>query len=141
VKSIIAALLVVLAMALPAKAASCSREVLQQREVMREALADVAKRGLRGKHYFSITFLTTANGVALPATLVAEYPREMTIILQHQFERLKVSAEAFEVVLWFKGVRTRVAVPFSAVTLFVDPSVNAWLKTEPASRGQRCEGA
>jgi hypothetical protein len=114
---------------------------LQQREVMREALSDVAKRGLRGKHHFSISFLTTANGVALPSALVAQYPQEMTIILQHQFERLRVNADAFGVVLWFKSVPTRVTVPFNAVTLFVDPSVKVWIKPDPASHGQRCHNA
>jgi hypothetical protein len=79
--------------------------------------------------------------VALPSVLVVQYPQEMTIILQHQFERLRVSAEAFEVVLWFKGVPTRVTVPFNAVTLFVDPSVKVWIKPDPASRGQRCHNA
>jgi hypothetical protein len=41
------------AMAKPAAAGACSSETLQQREVMREALSDVARRGLRGKHHFS----------------------------------------------------------------------------------------
>jgi uncharacterized protein len=105
---------------------------------MHEALSDVARRGLRGKHHFSITFQTDANGVVLPAKLVAQYPKEMTIILQHQFERLAVTPERFEVTLWFKGAKTRVAVPFNSVKLFIDPSVNAWMETDAASRGQSC---
>lgn len=130
-----------LAATVPATAGACSNETLQQREVMRKALGDVAKRGLRGKHHYSISFLTTANGVALPPSLVAQYPQQMTIILQHQFERLRVNAEQFEVVLWFKGVPARVTVPFNAVTVFVDPSVNVWIKPDPTSHGQRCQNA
>ena len=108
---------------------------------MREALGDVAKRGLRGKHHYSISFLTTASGVALPSSLVAQYPQQTTIILQHQFEWLRVNTEGFEVVLWFRGVPARVTVPFNAVTLFVDPSVNVWIKPDPTSHGQRCRNA
>jgi hypothetical protein len=134
-------LLAGLATAVPASAGACSNETLQQREVMREALSDVAKRGLRGKHHYSISFLTTANGVALPSALAAQYPRQMTIILQHQFKRLRVSVEEFEVALWFKGAPARVTVPFNAVTLFVDPSVNVWIKPDPTSHGQRCQNA
>lgn len=139
--SVAAALLFAAAMAQPARAAACSAEVLQQREVMHAALSDVARRGLRGTHHFSITFKTTARGVVLPAALLASYPQEMTIILQYQFERLKVAPERFAVTLWFKGVRTRIAVPFDAITLFVDPSVNVRLEPDPASIGQRCQRA
>lgn len=138
-KSLVAALLVALAMSSPARAA-CSAEVLHQREDMRERLAYTSRRGLEGDHHYSITFRTTARGVVLPAALAAEYPQEMTIILQHQFEQLKVAPERFEVVLWFKRVRTRVAVPFDAITIFADPSTNFRLDPAPATLGQACDG-
>jgi hypothetical protein len=138
-----AALLVGLSVSPPAPKPefACTPQAMQQREVMREALADAVKRGLRGKHHYSITFQTTSDGVGLPATLVAQYPETMTIILQHQFERLKVTEDRFEVTLWFKSVKTRVTVPFDAITLFIDPSVNMWMETDAASRGQRCRQA
>ena len=139
-KSLVAALLVVLAMSSQA-AASCSTEVLNQRADMRERLAYVSRRGLDGNHHYSITFVTTAQGVVLPAALLAQYPQDMTIILQHEFERLKVAPEWFEVVLWFKRVRTRVVVPFDAITIFADPSVNFRLDPNPATLGRTCEGA
>jgi hypothetical protein len=137
----VTAALLVVALTSPAAAATCGADVLQQREVMREALADVEKRGLRGKHHFSITFLTTGKGVVLPVSLVAQYPEQISIILQHQFERLKVMDDRFEVTLWFKGVKTRIKVPFDAITLFIDPSVNVRIATDPASHGQRCNRA
>lgn len=139
-KSLGVALLVVLALSSQAEAA-CSAEVLHQREDMRERLGYASRRGLPGDHHYSITFRTTARGVVLPAALVAQYPQEMTIILQHQFEQLKVAPERFEVVLSFKGVRTRVVVPFDAITIFADPSVNFRLDPDPATLGQTCDGA
>jgi hypothetical protein len=42
----------------------------------------------------------------LPAYLLAQYPDEMTIILQFQFRRLVVRDDRFEVELWFKGGRS-----------------------------------
>lgn len=130
-----------LALASPARAAACTPQVLQQREVMREALADVAKRGLKGKHHFSITFLTKAKGVAVPDEQRERFPDAMSVILQHQFERLKVTSDTFEAVLFFKGKPARITVPFNAVTHFSDPSVNVNIQTDPASHGQRCTPA
>jgi hypothetical protein len=63
----------------------------------------------------------------------AQYPDEMTIVLQHQFWDLVVSDETFEVGLSFGGVPERLLVPFEAVTAFVDPSVEFGLRFEPAS--------
>jgi len=93
------------------------------RGVVRTVLTDVAKRGLPGEHHFKITFTTGAPGVRLSERMRAQYPQEMTIVLQHQFWDLAVSEEAFEVGLSFGGVPERVAVPFDAVTAFYDPAV------------------
>ena len=93
------------------------------RGVVRTVLTDVAKRGLPGEHHFKITFTTGAPGVRLSERMRAQYPQEMTIVLQHQFWDLAVSEEAFEVGLSFGGVPERVAVPFDAVTAFHDPAV------------------
>jgi hypothetical protein len=100
------------------------------RGVLRKVLADVAKNGLPGEHHFKITFATAAPGVRLSPRLVAQYPQDMTIILQHQFWDLTVSEDAFEVGLSFGGIPERIAVPFAAVTAFVDPSVQFALQFE-----------
>jgi len=55
----------------------------------------------------------------------------MTIILQHQFEDLKVTEHGFEVGLSFKGVPEVLLVPFDALTGFFDPSVPFNFKFEP----------
>ena len=55
------------------------------RGVVRTVLADVAKNGLPGEHHFKITFNTTAPGVRLSDRMRAQYPQDMTIVLQHQF--------------------------------------------------------
>jgi hypothetical protein len=93
------------------------------RGVVRTVLADAAKKGLPGEHHFKITFNTTAPGVRLSERIRARYPQDMTIVLQHQFWDLAVTETAFEVGLSFGGVPERIAVPFEAVTAFLDPAV------------------
>jgi hypothetical protein len=94
-------------------------------------LADAAEHGLPGEHHFFITFLSTADGVKLSSRLLAQYPEEMTVILQHQFWDLVVTEERFEVGLSFGGIPERVVVPFSAIKSFFDPSVQFGLQFEP----------
>ena len=102
------------------------------RGVLRRVLTDAAAHGLPGEHHFFITFLSKAEGVKLSPRLLAQYPDEMTIILQHQFWDLVVSEDRFEVGLSFGGVPERLTIPFSAIKSFFDPSVQFGLQFEPS---------
>jgi hypothetical protein len=102
------------------------------RGVLRRVLNDAAAHGLPGEHHFFITFLSQADGVKLSPRLLAQYPEEMTIILQHQFWDLVVSEDRFEVGLSFGGIPERLVVPFSAIKSFFDPSVQFGLQFEPS---------
>jgi hypothetical protein len=102
------------------------------RSVLRRVLADAAEHGLPGEHHFFITFLSTAEGVKLSPRLLAQYPEEMTVILQHQFWDLVVTEDRFEVGLSFGGVPERLVVPFNSIKSFFDPSVQFGLQFEPA---------
>ncbi|WJR76946.1 ClpXP protease specificity-enhancing factor SspB [Bradyrhizobium sp. NP1] len=102
------------------------------RGVLRRVLSDAAVHGLPGEHHFFITFLSNAEGVKLSPRLLAQYPEEMTIILQHQFWDLLVSEDRFEVGLSFGGIPERLVVPFSAIKSFFDPSVQFGLQFDPA---------
>jgi hypothetical protein len=44
----------------------------------------------------------------------------MRIVLQHQFGRLNVKDDRFDVVLWFKRKPERLSVPFDAIKAFWD---------------------
>jgi uncharacterized protein len=101
------------------------------RGVLRRVLTDAAAHGLPGEHHFFITFISKAEGVKLSPRLLAQYPDEMTIILQHQFWDLEVSEDRFEVGLSFGGIPERLGVPFSAIKNFFDPSVQFGLQFEP----------
>jgi hypothetical protein len=100
------------------------------RGVLRRVLTDAAEHGLPGDHHFFITFVSTAEGVKLSPRLLAQYPEEMTVILQHQFWDLVVTEERFEVGLSFGGIPERLVIPFSAIKSFFDPSVQFGLQFE-----------
>jgi uncharacterized protein len=102
------------------------------RGVLKRVLSDAAAHGLPGEHHFFITFLSTAEGVKLSPRLLAQYPDEMTVILQHQFWDLAVHDDRFEVGLSFGGIPERLGVPFAAIKSFFDPSVQFGLQFETA---------
>jgi uncharacterized protein len=98
------------------------------RGLVRTVLADTAAKGLPGDHHFFITFDTRAEGVRMSPRLRAQHPDEMTIVLQHQFWDLTVTDDGFGVGLSFNGIPENLVVPWSAITDFVDPSVQFGLK-------------
>ena len=100
------------------------------RGVVRAALERVVADGLPGAHHFYITFKTRAPGVSVSPDILAKYPDEMTVVLQHQYDDLRVEADRFSVKLRFGGVPKTLAMPYSAVTRFYDPSVQFLLQFE-----------
>ena len=100
------------------------------RGVVRTVLEDAARNGLPGEHHFYVAFDTRADGVKLSQRMRAQYPEEMTVVLQHQFWDLVVTEDHFEVGLSFGGVPERVLVPFAAIKSFVDPSVQFGVQFE-----------
>jgi uncharacterized protein len=111
------------------------------RGVVRQVLADTAKKGLPGEHHFFITFDTRAPAVRLSARMREQYPEEMTIVLQHQFWDLKVSEGHFEVGLSFGGVPENLLVPFDAIKSFFDPSIQFGLQFETIAEGAQADAA
>lgn len=98
------------------------------RGVIRAAMERVLAEGLPGAHHFYITFKTRAAGVSVSPDILAKYPDEMTVVLQHQYDDLRVDEEGFSVKLRFGGVPKVLAMPYSAVTRFYDPSVQFLLQ-------------
>ena len=103
------------------------------RGVVRKVLSEVSRTGLPGEHHFYISFLTRAPGVRISSRLLAQYPEEMTIVIQHQYWDLTVTEQALEVGLSFNGVPERLLVPFAAVKGFLDPSVQFGLQFDTAA--------
>jgi hypothetical protein len=104
--------------------------------VVRDVLATVAEEGLPGRHHLYITFRTDHPGVVIDDTLRARYPTEMTIVLQHEFWGLEVEDAGFAITLKFNGVPQRLEIPFDAVTVFADPSVEFGLQFTRAAESE-----
>ncbi len=107
-------------------------EIVQEalRAVVGRVLGQIVEGGgyLPGAHHFYITFKTHAPGVDIPAHLIARFPDEMTIVLENRFWDLSVRTDGFSVGLSFNQVGSMLHVPFSAITAFVDPSVDFGLQ-------------
>jgi hypothetical protein len=109
------------------------------RGVVRKVLSEVARTGLPGDHHFFISFVTKAPGVRLSQRLLEQYDKEMTIVLQNQFDGLKVTETGFEVGLSFDNRAEILVIPFSALKGFFDPSVQFGLQFD-VERPEELEG-
>ena len=89
-------------------------------KIVRDILEEVAEKGLQGEDYFVIQFQTPK--ATIPDFVRAKYPNEITIVLQHQFQDLVLSANAIEVVLTFGGVATNVVIPYETLIVFANPT-------------------
>ena len=111
------------------------------RGVVRAVLADAAAKGLPGDHHFFISFDTRAEGVRMSPRLREQYPEEMTVVLQHQFWDLAVTDDRFEVRLSFNNIPERLVIPFGAVRIFQDPSVQFALALRPPEGAEEKPGS
>jgi uncharacterized protein len=100
------------------------------RGVVRDALRKVQKTGLPGEHHFYIAFNTKYPGVILSNRIAERYPREMTVVLQHQFWNLIITDDRFEVELSFDNIPEKLVIPFNSIKGFLDPSVQFGLQFE-----------
>ena len=94
---------------------------LSLKHVVVEALKIAESQGLPGENHFYITFKTTHPHIVMPESLKAQYPNEMTIVIQHQYSNLIVSHEYFSIDLSFNGIPQTLTIPFEAITYFGDP--------------------
>lgn len=69
-----------------------------------------------------ITCRTSETGIELPEAVRKAHPVDVRLVLQNQFEGLRVKDKAISVVLWFGGEPNRVIVPLSAVREVSVPS-------------------
>lgn len=100
------------------------------RGLIRKVLTDVAENGLPGSHHFFITFDTSHPDAELADWLSDRYPGEMTVVMQHWYDKLEVGEEGFAVTLNFGDAPEPLYIPYDAIKTFVDPSVEFGLRFE-----------
>lgn len=105
------------------------------RGLIRKVLLDVAERGLPGNHHFFITFDTSHPDAELADWLSDRYPGEMTVVMQHWYDKLEVGEEGFAVTLNFGDAPEPLYIPYDAIRTFVDPSVEFGLRFEQQEGG------
>ena len=98
------------------------------RSVMVSALTHGMEHGTADGNYFYIAFETTHPGVDMPDWLKAQYPEEMTIVLQYEYSDLVVASDRFSVVMSFNNRPATLAIPFDAVRSFMDPHAEFGVK-------------
>ena len=103
------------------------------RSVIRRTISYVSDNGHPGDHHFYITFRTSDNMVEMPDYLRADHPDEMTIVLQYQYDSLKVDENSIYATLRFNGKPETMIIPLSSVVSFADPSVNFGLQLKMAN--------
>lgn len=96
--------------------------------LVKKCLLKVKEHGLSGNHHFYITFLTEFPDVEIPQELKQQYPKEMTVVLQHQFWDLDINDKFFTVALSFNNVRRKLIIPVESIISFADPSVKFGLQ-------------
>ncbi len=100
------------------------------RGLIQQVLLDVEKNGLPGEHHFFITFDTMHPDVEIADWLSDRYPDEMTVVMQHWYDKLEVTDEGFAVTLNFGDSPEPLYIPYDAIRTFVDPSVEFGLRFE-----------
>ncbi|WP_299145530.1 ClpXP protease specificity-enhancing factor SspB [uncultured Tateyamaria sp.] len=100
------------------------------RGLIRKVLTDVSENGLPGAHHFFITFDTSHPDAELADWLSDRYPGEMTVVMQHWYDKLDVGTEGFAVTLNFGDAPEPLYIPYDAIKTFVDPSVEFGLRFE-----------
>lgn len=100
------------------------------RGLIRKVLNQVAESGLPGAHHFFITFDTSHPDAELADWLSDRYPTEMTVVMQHWYDKLDVGTDGFAVTLNFGDQPEPLYIPYDAIKTFVDPSVEFGLRFE-----------
>jgi len=111
------------------------------RGLIRDVLSGVAETGLPGAHHFFISFDTGHPDVEIADWLSDRFPDDMTVVMQHWFDDLKVDEDGFAITLNFGNQPERMYIPFDAIRTFVDPSVEFGLRFETQDSEDEAEDA
>lgn len=98
-------------------------------EVIKKAMKTLESLGSSSisasfKHSFYISYVTKDFEVIMPDFLKSDYPDVITIVLENQFENLKVVENGFFVSLSFNNKLQDLFIPFKAIVNFSDRALN-----------------
>ncbi|HJD55529.1 MAG TPA: ClpXP protease specificity-enhancing factor SspB [Rickettsia endosymbiont of Pyrocoelia pectoralis] len=93
-------------------------------ELVKKILAKIQHDNLYWDQLIYISYKTDHPAVILPLKVRQKYSKEITIVLQHQFENLLVKETGFSLTVSFDGIKENIYIPFDALISFVDSSNN-----------------
>ena len=92
--------------------------------VLKDILINIKDNGLSNNNHLYITFLTNHKNVELPKWLKQKYPDEMTIVIQYEYNDLKVNKNNFSISLSFQDIMVNLIIDYDSILSFADPSAN-----------------
>lgn len=93
-------------------------------EFVKKILTRIQSENLYWDQLIYISYRTDNPLVVLPLKVKEVYPKEITIILQYQFENLIVKDEGFSLTVSFDGIKEAIYIPFNSLISFVDSNNN-----------------
>ncbi len=100
-------------------------------EFVKKILTRVRADKLQMDQILYISYRTDNPAVVLSSRIKARYPKEITIVMQYQFEDLTVGINGFSITVSFDGIKETINVPFDSLISFVDPNSGYSLKFKP----------
>ena len=98
--------------------------------VLKDILTDIKKNGLSNGNHLYISFLTNHINVKIPNDLKDSYPKEMTIVIEHEYSGIKIYENFFLITLSFNNILKELKIGYDAVISFADPSANFGLRLQ-----------
>ena len=92
--------------------------------VLKDILINIRDNGLSNNNHLYITFLTNHKNVELPNWIKQKYPDEMTIVIQYEYDDLKVNKNNFSISLSFQDIMVNLKIDYDSILSFADPSEN-----------------
>ncbi len=93
-------------------------------EIVKKIFTTIEHSGIRDGQSFYVSIRTNSDGVVLSKRVREKYPKEITIVLEHQFRNLAVLQDKFVVNISFNNIAETIEVPFDAIVKFLDPAAN-----------------
>lgn len=93
-------------------------------EVVRVFFAQFPRTFLGNSPYsFYLTLRSSDEGVQLPDPIAAKFPETVSLVIQNQYEDLRVTESELRVNLWFYGEKDTVVIPIKSLLHIASPEL------------------
>lgn len=100
-------------------------------EFAKKILLRICSDKLQQNQALYISYRTDHPAVVLSAKVKKCYPKEITIVIQYQFENLTVMSSGISLTVSFDNIKENIYIPFDSITNFADPNSGYNLKFIP----------